>query len=84
LDTNFFFVITGDCIVNFTDYNMNEHVAVKLLTEGLHFGEIGMLYKTARTATIIARSYNMVGYVTRRVFLDTCSVLPDYENQITK
>lgn len=33
-------------------------IAYKLLVEGDHFGEIGVVYDCCRTATIVSRNYN--------------------------
>jgi len=41
----FYYIMQGDCVVNMVDeYKNIEHIAFKLLTEGDHFGEIGMIY----------------------------------------
>jgi CRP-like cAMP-binding protein len=41
------FIIQGDCAVNFTDHNGKEHFAFKSLSEGDHFGEISVIYRTS-------------------------------------
>jgi len=48
----------GDCAVNVIDENRENHIAYKLLVEGDHFGEIGVVYDCCRTATIVSRNYN--------------------------
>ena len=53
-----YFIAMGDVAVNIRDTNREELVAVKLLVEGDHFGEIGVLYECRRTATIVSRNYN--------------------------
>lgn len=38
--------------------NRKEHVAFRLLVEGDHLGEIGLLYNCPRSCTIISRNFN--------------------------
>lgn len=60
-----YFIMQGDCTVSLIDENREEHIAVALLTEGSHFGEIGLIYGCERTATVISRNYNtmaILGY----------------------
>ena len=44
-----YFVQSGDCIVNFTDYFGKTIVAHRLLVESDYFGEIGLIYRSKRT-----------------------------------
>ena len=47
-----FFISSGDCAVNITNNNREEVVGHRLLVEGDHFGEIGLIYECNRTASI--------------------------------
>jgi CRP-like cAMP-binding protein len=58
-----FFISKGDCAVNIKDEEGKLHIAVSLLTEGDHFGEISMLYRCKRTATIVSRNYNTMARI---------------------
>jgi CRP-like cAMP-binding protein len=58
-----YFIIQGDCTVNMINENRFNKVAVSFLTEGSHFGEIGLLHKTNRTATVISRNYNTMAVI---------------------
>lgn len=44
-------------MTNIVDDNRQEHLAYNFLTEGSHFGEIGMLFKCKRTASVVSRNY---------------------------
>jgi CRP-like cAMP-binding protein len=44
LNSNMYFISTGDCAVNIRDHMNVEHIAIKLLVDGEHFGEISLLY----------------------------------------
>jgi len=61
---NMYFISTGDCAVNVRDQSREELVAVRLLVEGDHFGEIGVVYECRRTATVISRNYNTMASLT--------------------
>lgn len=58
-----YFLSKGDCAVNIKDETGTLHVAVGLLTEGDHFGEISVLYHCKRTATVVSRNYNTMARI---------------------
>jgi CRP-like cAMP-binding protein len=47
-----------------------------LLTKGEHFGEISLLYGCTRTATVICKSYNIMGYMNLKKFDYLCQDYP--------
>ena len=53
-----YYIAIGDCAVNIRNQQREELIAVRLLVEGDHFGEIGTIYDCKRTATIVSRNYN--------------------------
>jgi CRP-like cAMP-binding protein len=53
-----YFIMQGDCTVNLTDFSGNELVAMSLLVDGDHFGEISCFYKCPVTCTVVSRNYN--------------------------
>jgi CRP-like cAMP-binding protein len=59
-----YFISSGDCAVNIRDPSREELVAVRLLVEGDHFGEIGVVYGCRRTASVISRNYNTMASLT--------------------
>tara|TARA_B110000285_G_C15002043_1_gene551916 strand:- start:242 stop:667 length:426 start_codon:yes stop_codon:yes gene_type:complete len=60
-----YFLSKGDCAVNIKDASGRLHVAVSLLTEGDHFGEISLLYRCKRTATVVSRNYNTMARISQ-------------------
>ena len=58
-----YFLSKGDCVVNIKDQHNNEHIAVRLLTEGDYFGEVGMIYGCGRTTSVISRNYNTMARI---------------------
>lgn len=79
-----YFIINGDCVMNYVDHNRQQHIAYRTLVEGDHFGEIGVLYRSTRTATILSRNYNMMATVTRRRFLSLKDNYPSLFKLIEK
>lgn len=61
-----YFIMTGDCIVNQVDENRIYRIAVSLLSEGSFFGEIGVLFKSKRTASVISRNYNTMAFLSKQ------------------
>ncbi len=53
-----YFIAQGTCIVSVRDEKRVEHNKIRILNEGDHFGEISMIYKCRRTATVLAGNYN--------------------------
>ena len=60
-----FFLSNGDCAVNIKDEQGRDHISVKLLITGDHFGEIALIYKCRRSATVVSRNYNTMARLTR-------------------
>ena len=53
-----YFIAKGECSVSVRDSNKVEQKNQKQLKEGSHFGEIAMIYKCRRTATVSSLNYN--------------------------
>jgi CRP-like cAMP-binding protein len=63
-----YFIAKGKCDV-LVQYKENTlPVKVRELELGDHFGEISMIYKCRRTATIRSSKYATIGYLTRSAF----------------
>lgn len=74
-----YLISQGDCSVNIINEKREEKVAVKLLVEGNHFGEVGILYKIPRTATVISRNYNTMCRLDYNHFRDFVVDFPQYQ-----
>lgn len=61
-----YFVSHGKCAVELVDYD--KPVTVKYLLKGSHFGEIGLVFDTPRTATVKAIDYATLAEMTRADF----------------
>ena len=61
-----YFVSRGKCAVELVDYNKS--VTVKYLLKGSHFGEIGLVFDTPRTATVKAIDYATLAEMTKADF----------------
>jgi CRP-like cAMP-binding protein len=53
-----YFLGKGKCFVNVRDESGHDHEGFKVLEQGHHFGEISMIYKCKRTASVACRDYN--------------------------
>ena len=62
-DQKLFYVGKGMCKVFVRDAS-NKEVMVKELYEGDHFGEIAIIYKCRRTATVQSMNYNTFAVMT--------------------
>ena len=49
---NMFFISSGECVVNITDDKRRLKTNHRLIVEGDHFGEIGLIYHCNRTASV--------------------------------
>ena len=73
-----YYINSGDCTVNVRDEKRKEHIALKILVEGQHFGEIGIIYKCKRTTTVLSRNYNTMARLGIRQFNDIVGNAPEY------
>ena len=60
-----YYLSRGDCTVDIKDQTGKNHICFKLLVEGDHFGEIGLIYGCKRTATVNARNYTTIATFSR-------------------
>jgi CRP-like cAMP-binding protein len=72
-----YFIAKGDCQVIVRDEKRNEN-PIKILKEGDHFGEISMIYKCRRTATVILRNYNTMAKLEEARFRELVGEFPEY------
>jgi CRP-like cAMP-binding protein len=72
-----YFIAKGDCKVSVRDERKNES-NVRIIKEGGHFGEISMIYKCRRTATVISRNYNTLARLDEENYLSLISEYPEY------
>jgi len=59
-----YFIVNGDCLVIIKEHDRKSKIA-RLLYDGQHFGEIGLLYGCDRTASIMSRNYNTLAKLNR-------------------
>jgi len=73
-----YFISKGDCAVNIKDETGRWHIAVSLLTEGDQFGEIAMIYRCKRTATIVSRNYNTMARISYFKYREVINEYPQF------
>jgi CRP-like cAMP-binding protein len=79
-----FFIGKGDCEVRIRDERGREHEQVRLLVEGDHFGEISLIYKCKRSASVISRNYNTLAKITSNRYRELVAEYPEYEIELKK
>lgn len=76
-----FFIGRGDCIVKVRDekgkYGEDLH-----LDEGEHFGEISLLYRCNRSATVVSENYNTLAKLNYKHFNAFCIEYPEYDSEL--
>lgn len=73
-----FFIQGGDCVVNVRDVNFVPAQAVRMLTEGMVFGEIACVYDCKRTAEVVTRNYVVLARITNQRFkANIASAIPE-------
>jgi len=70
------FISSGDCAVNIIDNNRETYTGHRLLVEGDHFGEIGLIYDCNRTASVQSRNYNTMATISKQSFKDLMNEMP--------
>ena len=73
-----YFIGTGHCRVKVRDHN-NKVQHCRRLNEGDHFGEISLMYKCKRSATVISSNYNTFAILKKPRFREVISEFPEYE-----
>eukprot|EP00356_Strombidium_inclinatum_P000085 CAMPEP_0170510876 /NCGR_PEP_ID=MMETSP0208-20121228/66001_1 /TAXON_ID=197538 /ORGANISM="Strombidium inclinatum, Strain S3" /LENGTH=106 /DNA_ID=CAMNT_0010794369 /DNA_START=223 /DNA_END=543 /DNA_ORIENTATION=- len=68
-----YFLVTGDCTVNLIEHTMTQREVIRLLTEGDHFGEIGVVFNCKRTASVISRNYNTMARLSKEHYRELIS-----------
>ena len=77
-----YFISKGDCTVNLRDETGKEQLAVSLLVAGDHFGEIALIYRCKRTATIISRNYNNMARLEYDAWREIVCEFPKYNEHL--
>lgn len=74
-----YFIVRGDCSISIKSFDEKIHDTTNLLVEGHHFGEISMLFKCQRTATVIARNYNTIAGLKRDHWRELTNENPKFQ-----
>lgn len=72
-----YFIAKGMCTITVRDVRKFEQ-AIRVLKEGDHFGEISMIYKCRRSATVISQNYNTLAKLDEDQFKHLISEYPEY------
>jgi len=78
-----YFIQQGDCLANQNDHFGNTY-NLRLLIEGDYFGEVGCLYKTKRTCSVVCRYYNTLARITISHFQNIMIQFPKLSDEFEK
>lgn len=78
-----YFLARGECNVYVNDENKNERL-VKALLPGEYFGEVALLKKCHRTASVVSKTYSTCAEIHPEEFLDICQRFPFIASQMEK
>ena len=73
-----YFVGMGRCEVVVRDQSGKER-HIRNLSEGDHFGEVSLIYKTRRTASIYSLNYNTYSRMSLSSFLSLTQLYPEFK-----
>ena len=73
-----YFLSKGDCVVNIKNVDGTDSNTKTLLTEGDHFGEMAMIYRCKRTASVISRNYNTMSRISFLQYREIVNEFPDF------
>ena len=73
-----FFIGRGDCSVSIRDEKGHKEDS-RILDEGEHFGEISLIYRCSRSATVVSRNYNTLAKLDYQNFTSLMIEYPEYE-----
>jgi CRP-like cAMP-binding protein len=74
-NSELYFIINGVCNIEVVDEFKRNHL-VGQLTEGNYFGEIGLLFNTESTATIITSTYSSLASLDKNNFQEMLDIFP--------
>ena len=72
-----YFIATGSAYVKRKNRLGVEHFLGKL-DEGSHFGDIGLFYKTKRTATVVAGDFSIIAKLSQERYQELILKIPDF------
>ena len=82
LSDSLYFISEGKCYVELLD--KKQPVIVKFLLKGAHFGEIGAVFDTPRTATVVAIEYVTLAELTKKDFDIVSENYPQFRTLMRK
>lgn len=74
-----YFIAKGEGQVSQRDEKKVDHPKIRKLKEGDHFGEISMIYKCRRSASVQSNNYNTMAKLTEDQYQSLISEYPEYQ-----
>ena len=79
-----FFIVFGDCLIHSRDVNYKPQEKKKVLMKSDLFGEIGLLYNTPRTCSIMSSNYSILARLTKPRLRSLISDYPIFLDRLKK
>lgn len=83
-DSRFFFIKHGECEVFVKDPIHKRDTHVRVLRQGSFFGEVSLLTKQPRTASVRPKIYAMIGYFHEQKFEEMVFMFPEVRSSLQK
>ena len=77
-----YFIAKGICTIQVVDQTKKLNKCVRNLLPGDQFGEIGLLYGTPRTASVISKNYTTLGIISVEVYNDLITDYPSMQHAL--
>jgi CRP-like cAMP-binding protein len=77
-----FIIAYGNCQVSVRDHTGAFPKLVRKLEQGEHFGEVGLLNHSVRTATVKSSNYSTMVKIGRETFYEMINKFPDIESAL--
>jgi len=80
----FFIISSGDCVVHIKNNKNVLKRAIRILAEGDIIGEIGVVYKCPRSATVESRNYNILAKISAHDYNNFRQEFPGFNDTLEK
>lgn len=80
--TDIYFIANGEAVVNIHDTKKESFNNFRALTDGHHFGEIGVVYNCKRTASVLVRTYSTLARLSKINYQSLVGEIPEFETEM--
>lgn len=81
-ESHMYIIIQGDCDISMNVFG--QKALGENLIKGEHFGEIRLIYNCPRSATVICKSYNLIGQLDERKYINLINQYPQFDIELRR